>query len=162
MSVSFGSLAQIPRPHCRYRLQLPCGISLLLLQGQGGHREAGVARHARRPLDGRQSAGSNFRDYFEEVVGKTPQARVTRGVLEPTVFRGDVELEQTPGEASRPKWVMTHHIDDGWLIAPDVHSINVVVEHLRGYFILKVSDIIMDGTSMSYLKRDKTGTRMAG
>ncbi len=52
-------------------------------------------------LYGRQTAGADFRDYFEHCLTATPEVPMIRGLKEPTAYR------KKDGTA-----VVTHHIDD--------------------------------------------------
>ena len=89
-----------------------------------------------RSLCGRRTAGSNFRDWFEE-------AMKAYGFL-----RGSSE----PALCYHPekKLTCTHHVDDGRCIGP-VKELKEFQEYLRTTMLVKMSDLVLPGTSSAHL-----------
>ena len=105
--------------------------------------------HMLGSLYGRQTAGANFRDDVEEIVKGTPGfAKVVRGMIEPALFK----LEGAEGATEA---LLTHHIDDGRVIAGTIEVAARVVDHLGKFYVLKVSNPQWQGDAHSYLKRVK-------
>ena len=99
----------------------------------------------RTSLYGRRSAGANFRDHLEDIALATPQMHIVRGSAEPCAFRDTSESASLR---------MTHHIDDGRIVASMEHGKHMIM-HLATYFLLKVSDPITTGKAMRHLGRTK-------
>ena len=93
---------------------------------------------------GRVSAGANFYDMFGEVMEQLPGGGVERGVVEPCAY-----LEKNSGA------VLTHHIDDGRLLAATLGVSNMIPGHSKKHVIMKVGEPIEDCMCESYLRRLK-------
>jgi hypothetical protein len=105
--------------------------------------------HELTALYGRQTAGADFRDYFEDCTSEVAEPKMRRGVREPAVFR---ELD---GQT-----VMSHHIDDGRMVGT-LEKMNKLIAGLAEFLLLKVSDPIVTGCSHEYLHRTKTRKAMS-
>jgi hypothetical protein len=99
-------------------------------------------------LYGRQTAGADFRDYFEVCVTQVGSPALRRGVREPTLHK------EIDGGV-----VLTHHIDDVRVVGNPV-SVAKLIQGLMEFLLLKVSGPIAVGDSHEYLHRVKTRTEL--
>ena len=99
----------------------------------------------RSALYGRSSAGATFRDFLEEIIMATPELNMVRGVTEPCCYCSSAE-----GDKLR----LTHHIDDGRIVANRDHG-PLMLSRLATFLLLKVSKPIMAGSAVKHLGRMK-------
>lgn len=102
----------------------------------------------KRSLYGRQTAGRDFREFFEAVLMNMPGAGFTQSEADVCMYYSPVfDL------------ALIHHVDDGRLGGP-MNAINETVKYLCEYILLEVSTAITAGDAVDFLKRTKVRTEL--
>ena len=104
-----------------------------------------VVWHLLRALYGRRSAGANFRDFLEAIMGTMDGFNFKRGDEEPCAYYD-----------SQRGVRMLHHIDDGRVAGPrESHDAIEVVKQLGRYMLLKVSSPVEINEAYTCLGRKR-------